>query len=74
MENENPKEMCIGPEIRDSSIMARGDCPDCGQQCAPECGEHPLGCFFGGFSYGYWIFDPNCTLDHGVREGQTEED
>lgn len=54
----------IGPEIIDQE-SAVGDCPDCGGQCAPECGLHPLGCIYGGFGYGYWMIADGCELDHG---------
>ena len=65
---DNPKLMVIGPEHRDQEF-AKGDCPECGLQCSPECGRHPLGCVYGGFGYCYWVYDPACELDHGEREG-----
>lgn len=40
-------------------------CPECGGDCAPECGRHPMGCMYGGFSEGYWIAIDGCPLDHG---------
>jgi hypothetical protein len=44
-----------------------GDCPECGAQCAPDCGLHPKGCFFGGMTEatGYWTFIEDCELFHG---------
>jgi hypothetical protein len=64
--SDNPKLMKIGPSVTDQE-MTKGDCPDCGLQCSPECGIHPLDCFYGGFGYGYWIYNPACELDHGER-------
>lgn len=57
--------MVIGPLCTRESELARGDCPDCGGDCAPECGMHPMGCLYGGLAEGYWIYDPECPLDHG---------
>ena len=50
-----------------------GICPDCGGDCAPECGRHPAGCVFGGFSAGYWLAAPDCDRFHGeaLRDGPT---
>lgn len=41
-------------------------CPECGGNCAPECGRHPMGCIYGGFSEstGYWLVVDGCELDH----------
>lgn len=41
-------------------------CPECGGDCAPECGKHPMGCVYGGFSEytGYWIVVDGCNLNH----------
>jgi hypothetical protein len=39
-------------------------CEDCGGNCFPECGKHPKGCIYGGFSYGYWLVAEGCKLDH----------
>ncbi len=43
-------------------------CPECGGNCAPECGLHPAGCIYGGFSVGYWTRTEGCTLNHGEEE------
>jgi hypothetical protein len=60
--------MRIGPCVPPPDEMTPGDCPECGQQCAPECGMHPLGCIFGGgWSCGYWLIVEGCDLDHGER-------
>lgn len=42
-------------------------CLECGGNCAPECGRHPLGCIFGGSTRltSYWLVVPECTLSHG---------
>jgi hypothetical protein len=42
-------------------------CPDCGGNCAPECGHHPKGCVYGGFSCGYWLIVEGCKLEHWER-------
>jgi hypothetical protein len=42
-------------------------CPDCGGNCAPECGQHPEGCVYGGFSCGYWMIVEGCKLEHWER-------
>jgi hypothetical protein len=40
-------------------------CPECGGDCTPkDCGTHPLGCVFGGFSVGYWLKVDGCDRDH----------
>lgn len=41
-------------------------CPDCGGDCAPECGRHPAGCTYGGFTEatGYWLVVDGCGRDH----------
>ena len=44
-------------------------CRECGGNCAPECGRHPAGCMFGGFSVGYWTRATGCTLDHPDSSG-----
>jgi hypothetical protein len=64
--SDNPTLMKIGPSIIEQELT-RGDCPDCGLQCSPGCGYHPLGCFYGGLGYGYWVYDPACEMDHGER-------
>ena len=40
-------------------------CPECGGDCAPECGLHPAGCVYGGFSEGYWLKADGCERNHG---------
>lgn len=39
-------------------------CPECGGNCAPECGRHPAGCIYGGFSSGFWMIAEGCQLEH----------
>jgi len=39
-------------------------CSECGGDCNPECGKHPLGCTYGGFSKGYWLVTEGCMLEH----------
>ncbi len=29
-------------------------CSECGGNCDPECGRHPLGCLYGGVTSGEW--------------------
>jgi len=41
-----------------------GKCLECGGDCSPECGIHPMGCIFGGFSDGYWLIAEGCKLSH----------
>lgn len=61
----NSQVMRIGPEVPSGShSWTPGDCPECGGQCAPECGRHPLGCIYGGM-IGYWMIAEGCGLDHG---------
>lgn len=38
--------------------------PQCG--CTPDCGLHPNGCIYGGFSAhtGYWLIAEVCELPH----------
>lgn len=55
----------LGEYLPDNYRFVRGDCPECGGQCAPECGTHPLGCIFGGPGTGYWMIADGCELDHG---------
>ena len=45
-------------------------CPDCGGDCAPECGRHPMGCVFGGFTEvsAYWLVTEGCPRKHGGEE------
>jgi hypothetical protein len=58
-------EMSLGPcESEWTREPTTGDCPECGGQCAPECGRHPLGCIFGGHD-GYWMIAEGCKLFHG---------
>lgn len=47
-------------------MATEAKCEDCGGNCAPECGMHPLGCVYGGFSEltSYWIAIDGCSLDH----------
>jgi len=51
------------PEILDR-LRAFLPCPTCGGHCAPECGQHPAGCLYGGFSHGSWLIVPGCPLAH----------
>lgn len=65
--------MTIGPERRGwAAEPTPGDCPDCGLQCAPECGVHPVGCFYGGGSTetGYWLIADGCGLFHGAAAAE----
>jgi len=45
-----------------------GNCPECGGQCEPECGKHPMGCVYGGFTNetSYWMIVDGCKLYHGL--------
>ena len=66
-----PMPMRIGPEHFSSWWKQHdpdGDCPECGGQCDPECGKHPAGCIFGGFSKTYWLIVEGCPLFHGETE------
>ena len=68
MSEPEPQQMTIGPERRDwPHDELPGGCPECGGQCAPECGRHPLGCVYGGFTEAssYWMIAEGCTLYHG---------
>ncbi len=51
-------------------------CPECGGDCAPECGMHPAGCHYGGFTEmtAYWLVVDGCDRDHGERatDGEPE--
>ena len=42
-------------------------CPECGGDCSPECGVHPKGCHYAGFTHAtaYWLVAEGCELDHG---------
>ena len=46
-------------------------CPECGGNCAPECGRHPAGCIFGGpdWGKGYWLKAQGCPLGHPEASG-----
>ncbi len=48
-------------------------CPECGGNCAPECGRHPAGCVYGGWGYGYWMVADGCDRSHGEDEGRSED-
>lgn len=45
-------------------------CPECGGDCAPECGRHPAGCVYGGFSEytAYWLIAEGCDREHPAPE------
>lgn len=43
-------------------------CKECGGNCSPECGRHPMGCIYGGFSYGYWLIAEGCKLEHKAND------
>ena len=61
------KKMCLGP-VRSSWTKEpiKGGCRNCGLECDGEdCGLHKAGCIWGGWD-GYWIYDPECKLFHGV--------
>jgi hypothetical protein len=58
MEKQEWVEARIGPLRVDwPDEGPRGDCPDCGGQCAPECGVYPLGCIYGAPTTptSYWL-------------------
>ncbi len=40
------------------------ECPDCGGNCDPECGQHPTGCLFSAVVQGYWAITARCKLEH----------
>jgi hypothetical protein len=59
------RSMKLGPTLSQyRRELARGNCPECGGQCSPECGIHPKGCIFGGMDP-YWMICDDCKLDHG---------
>jgi hypothetical protein len=64
--------LVIGPEHPVSwwdEHTPKGDCEMCGGDCdGDDCGLHAAGCVFGGFSYGYWMFDPECPRFHGEAD------
>ena len=65
------KRLTIGPLYRDwPHDSPAGDCPECGCQCAPECGLHPAGCVWGGPTdeTSYWLIADGCPLYHGEPE------
>lgn len=69
------QEMRIGPPLKDwRGCEPDGKCQECGGQCSPECGRHPLGCIFGGFTEqtSYWLIVGGCKLYHG--EGNLDID
>lgn len=72
--SEDIKQMRIGPERRHwVGEEPAGDCKQCGGQCGDEdCGIHPAGCIFGGWSRetSYWLIVDGCELYHG--EGPDE--
>jgi hypothetical protein len=58
----------LGPEKRDwKGEEPKGNCPECGGQCSPECGLHPKGCIYGGPTEEtcYWMIAEDCELYHG---------
>lgn len=58
----------FGPLRRDwQKPEPPGSCPDCGGQCSPECGVHPAGCIYGGWTEAsaYWLVSEGCELSHG---------
>lgn len=65
----DPVEMRLGPIRRDwVGDEPQGDCQHCGGQCDPsDCGTHPAGCIYGGFSEqtSYWMIVDGCDLYHG---------
>ncbi len=65
-----PQQMSIGPLKKDFvSGRPKGECPECGSDCAPECGRHPAGCIWGGFTEvtSYWLVAEGCDRFHGDR-------
>lgn len=70
MTDDQPNDCRIGPEYKDWKTKGvKGDCPECGGQCSPECGLHPAGCVYGGFTEetSYWIIVEGCNLFHGEQ-------
>lgn len=57
-------------------MIVAARCVDCGGDCAPECGMHPMGCLYGGFTEAtsYWIAVVGCPLDHGDSAGTLAPD
>jgi hypothetical protein len=50
------------------------ECPDCGGNCDPECGQHPAGCLYGEMICGEWAIAPKCRLPHlNVARARAEE-
>lgn len=67
---KNSRQMIVGPsrdQWPNGAAMPPGDCGQCGGQCFPECGKHPKGCIYGGFTRQteYWTYSPDCELYHG---------
>ena len=57
--------------------MGEWRCETCGGDCDPECGRHPMGCLYGGFTEAsaYWLVVDGCKLNHpvpGVEEKSSE--
>lgn len=56
-------------------------CAECGGDCAPECGRHPAGCVYGGWTEAssYWLAVEGYERNHegplppltAVLEGET---
>ena len=66
--NELPTEMRIGPtKLHWNGEEPKGNCSNCGGQCGDECGIHPMGCIYGGFTEqtSYWLIVDGCSLYHG---------
>jgi hypothetical protein len=45
-------------------FVGKGACAECGGDCGEECGIHPAGCIYGGFSSGFWMVAEGCKFDH----------
>lgn len=74
MTEQQSKEMILGPCLVVTTELTRGGCKECGGQCdGPDCGLHAAGCIYGGFGYGYWIYDPDCPLDHGEDQREASD-
>ena len=63
-----PKQLRIGPtRINWVGEEPHGDCKGCGGQCEGDCGLHPAGCVYGGFTEAtsFWLIAKDCQLYHG---------
>lgn len=55
--------------------MTSPKCPECGGDCVPgDCGIHPAGCVYGGFSCGYWLIAKDCPFEHPMFHCHTKDE